>query len=210
MSFRVLSNVNFDAKFAKLPEFDPDECESSPLPTTPMQIVKSYFDKQKQGGVLDDSHKPISPPVKSGPKTPSRRGGNIFFGSSFNSDMLTDSFATKKEFESDTSPLCSPITPKTPLENWEKSSSRKLLDERRRLVVELLETEGMFPTAQATSSFQAKHFEIFPTKQILQLKIREVRQKVMASVQSPVTTPSASGSGVLFSSTAASAKPSQT
>ncbi len=33
---------------------------------------------------------------------------------------------------------------------------------------------------QATSAFQAKYHDIFPTKVCLQLKIREVRQKMMA------------------------------
>ena len=36
-------------------------------------------------------------------------------------------------------------------------------------------------SAQATSAFQSKYHEIFPTKVCLQLKIREVRQKMMAS-----------------------------
>ena len=35
-------------------------------------------------------------------------------------------------------------------------------------------------SAQATSAFQAKYHEVFPTKVCLQLKIREVRQKMMA------------------------------
>lgn len=34
--------------------------------------------------------------------------------------------------------------------------------------------------AQATAGFQSKHQDIFPTKVCLQLKIREVRQKMMA------------------------------
>jgi len=43
---------------------------------------------------------------------------------------------------------------------------------------------------QATGDFQLKHSEVFPNKLCLQLKIREVRQKMMAST--PVaTTPSA-------------------
>ena len=37
--------------------------------------------------------------------------------------------------------------------------------------------------AQATAVFQAGHQEIFPTKSCLQLKIREVRQKIMAETQ---------------------------
>lgn len=36
---------------------------------------------------------------------------------------------------------------------------------------------------QATVAFQTKHADIFPNKSCLQLKIREVRQKMMLSVQ---------------------------
>ena len=39
-------------------------------------------------------------------------------------------------------------------------------------------------TAQATAVFQASHQDVFPTKICLQLKIREVRQKIMAEMQS--------------------------
>ena len=44
--------------------------------------------------------------------------------------------------------------------------------------------------AQATASFQAKYQDVFPTKSCLQLKIREVRQKMMAqsaAVEAAVT-----------------------
>ncbi|KRY75685.1 Protein capicua -like protein [Trichinella pseudospiralis] len=187
---RVLSKVNFGAKFAQLPEFDPDECEASSLPTTPSQIVRTYFDKQKQTMPLETNDPTLlsSPSsCKQVPKTPSRRTGNFFFGANFNLDALMDPALRKSDQETDPSPVCSPRTPKTPLDSWEKSNSRKLLDERRRLVMELFEKEGMFPSATATTQFQTLHAEVFPTKQILQLKIREVRQKVMASVQSPAT-----------------------
>lgn len=36
-----------------------------------------------------------------------------------------------------------------------------------------------FFTAQATAAFQTRYSDIFPTKLCLQLKIREVRQKIM-------------------------------
>jgi len=36
---------------------------------------------------------------------------------------------------------------------------------------------------QATAVFQANHQDVFPTKTCLQLKIREVRQKIMAEMQ---------------------------
>lgn len=35
------------------------------------------------------------------------------------------------------------------------------------------------PAAQATAAFQTRYSDIFPTKICLQLKIREVRQKIM-------------------------------
>ena len=37
----------------------------------------------------------------------------------------------------------------------------------------------LLPTAQATAAFQARYADIFPSKVCLQLKIREVRQKIM-------------------------------
>jgi hypothetical protein len=40
---------------------------------------------------------------------------------------------------------------------------------------------SLIETAQATALFQQKYSHIFPNKNILQLKIREVRQKLMAS-----------------------------
>ncbi|KHJ43765.1 HMG box [Trichuris suis] len=187
---RVLSVVNFGEKFAQLPEFDPDEREGASVPSTPLQIVKTYFDKQKQSGAgpssESDQTAQTSPSMsKSAPKTPNRRTGNFFFGANFSLDTLVDPALRRSENNESESPsLCSPMTP---LDGWNRSNSRKLLDERRRLVMELFEKEGMFPSAQATSQFQMIHSEVFPAKQILQLKIREVRQKVMASVQSPAT-----------------------
>ena len=44
--------------------------------------------------------------------------------------------------------------------------------------------QGLFPSNQATASFQTKHVEVFPNKVCLQLKIREVRQKMMATSNS--------------------------
>lgn len=47
-------------------------------------------------------------------------------------------------------------------------------------------------TAQATASYQAKYQDVFPSKVCLQLKIREVRQKMMANISDSLpNTPSA-------------------
>ncbi|TRZ07782.1 hypothetical protein HGM15179_019319, partial [Zosterops borbonicus] len=59
------------------------------------------------------------------------------------------------------------------------SSLRRTLDQRRALVMQLFQEHGFFPSAQATAAFQSRFSDIFPTKLCLQLKIREVRQKIM-------------------------------
>lgn len=55
--------------------------------------------------------------------------------------------------------LRSPRTPKTPasvnrLDNSAEKGHRKVLEQRRHLVLQLFEDQGMFPTTQATNSFQ--------------------------------------------------------
>jgi hypothetical protein len=83
----------------------------------------------------------------------------------------------------------SPLTPLSSDASTMKSSLRQTLDTRRQLVVQLLQEEGLFPSNKATSNFHSKHSDVFPTKVCLQLKIREVRQKMMASPNSPSNMP---------------------
>lgn len=74
----------------------------------------------------------------------------------------------------------SPRTPRTPGTSKESEKGhRKILEQRRQLVMQLFHEHTYFPSAQATSNFQSQHSDIFPSKASLQLKIREVRQKVM-------------------------------
>lgn len=99
----------------------------------------------------------------------------------------------------------SPRTPKTPSQrtapnDTNEKGHRKILEQRRQLVMQLFQEHGMFPSTQATNNFQVilqmvknrssangvsffqiQHSEIFPNKQSLQLKIREVRQKYMST-----------------------------
>lgn len=84
------------------------------------------------------------------PMTPGgRREASFFFGPTFNLATVNEQSQMSRPDESDgSSSLCSPRTPKTPMDNPEKSASRKLLDYRRQLVMELLEEVGMFPTSK--------------------------------------------------------------
>lgn len=171
---RVLSDVYFEERFAELPEFRPEEVLPSPtlqsLATSPRAILGSYRRKRKNSTDLDSSTEdPISPKRKSRrrsscssepntPKSAAKCEGDIFtFERPDGEDVLG-------ELEFDKVPY---------------SSLRRTLDQRRALVMQLFQEHGFFPSAQATAAFQARYADIFPTKVCLQLKIREVRQKIM-------------------------------
>lgn len=191
---KVLEQVNFDEKFSHLPEFNPADCQSPSalsLPSSPRVFVQNYRRKRvasttEEEGDSDVSNTSATP--QSGAVV-----GHKFFGPDFSLDAF--------KAEGNEGDVClSPGTPKTPAtgkESAEKnfSSLRRILDQRRQLVIQLFQEHGSFPSTQATSLFQALHQDIFPTKSCLQLKIREVRQKMMAQSTTP-----ASGNSVATSS----------
>ncbi|XP_012530902.1 putative transcription factor capicua isoform X3 [Monomorium pharaonis] len=167
-------------------------------PQTPMQMP-SYRKKSAQGPHRPtmnedeiDSDTPISATPKSVPSVNTRTlTGNTFFGPDFNVDAYR---ANNDLMDVDAS---SPRTPKTPGSNAgnavlgigrsdNERGHRKMLEQRRQLVMQLFQEHGYFPSTQATTTFQLNHKDIFPTKTSLQLKIREVRQKLKAN-----STPSA-------------------
>ncbi|XP_041427504.1 protein capicua homolog isoform X4 [Xenopus laevis] len=172
---RVLSEVDFEERFAELPEFKPEEVLPSPtlqsLATSPRAILGSYRRKRKNSTDLDSSTEdPVSPKRKmrrrsscsSEPNTPksAKCEGDIFTFERTGSeaeDLLG-------EMEYDKAPY---------------SSLRRTLDQRRALVMQLFQEHGFFPSSQSTAAFQSRYSDIFPTKVCLQLKIREVRQKIM-------------------------------
>ncbi|XP_042345218.1 protein capicua homolog isoform X2 [Plectropomus leopardus] len=173
---KVLSEVYFEERFAELPEFRPEEVLPSPtlqsLATSPRAILGSYRRKRKNSTDLDSAtDEQVSPKRKSRrrsscssepntPKSAAKCEGDIFTfdrAATDGEDILTD-----LEFD------------KVPY-----SSLRRTLDQRRALVMQLFQEQGFFPSAQATAAFQTRYSDIFPTKVCLQLKIREVRQKIM-------------------------------
>ncbi|XP_077382848.1 protein capicua homolog isoform X3 [Festucalex cinctus] len=176
-SGRVLSEVYFEERFAELPEFRPEEVLPSPtlqsLATSPRAILGSYRRKRKNSTDLDSAtDDQVSPKRKSRrrsscssepntPKSAAKCEGDIF---TFDRPG-TDGEDILAELEFDKVPY---------------SSLRRTLDQRRALVMQLFqEQQGFFPSAQATAAFQTRYSDIFPTKVCLQLKIREVRQKIM-------------------------------
>ncbi|KAG7325711.1 hypothetical protein KOW79_010636 [Hemibagrus wyckioides] len=168
---KVLSETYFEERLAELPEFKPDDALPSPnlqnLATSPRAILGSYR-KKRNSTDLDSVDDPSSPRRKSRrlsscssepntPKSAAKCEGDIF---TFDRTGETEDILG----ELDRVPY----------------SLRRTLDQRRALVMQLFHEQGsFFPSAQATVAFQARYSDTFPTKVCLQLKIREVRQKIM-------------------------------
>uniref|UniRef100_A0A1I7ZJA0 HMG box domain-containing protein n=1 Tax=Steinernema glaseri TaxID=37863 RepID=A0A1I7ZJA0_9BILA len=186
---RVLNQVDFEKKFANLPAFSLEEVQNGclSLPSTPSALMRTYLEKQKRGEIAEKSPRLLAPQSARlpGNRRQELSDSSYFFGPNFSvaeSRLLEESEGSAS--------VQSPRTPRTPLDQSvvaEKSPSKRLLDTRRQLVCQLLEEYGFFPSAQAISAFQRRNLIYFPNKQMLILKIREVRQKVMSSMKSPGT-----------------------
>ncbi|XP_075867421.1 protein capicua homolog isoform X2 [Nelusetta ayraudi] len=168
----VSSESYFEERFAELPEFNPEEVLPSPtlqsLATSPRAILGSYRRKRRNSTELEVAAEDTSSPRRktrrlsscssepNTPKSAAKCDGDIFtFDRTDGEDLLGD------------------------LDRAPCSSLRRTLDQRRALVMQLFHEHGFFPSAQATAAFQARYLDTFPTKVCLQLKIREVRQKIM-------------------------------
>ncbi|XP_044027823.1 protein capicua homolog isoform X2 [Siniperca chuatsi] len=171
---KVLSETYFEERFAELPEFNPEEVLPSPtlqsLATSPRAILGSYRRKRRNSTELELTAED--------PSSPRRKTRRL---SSCSSEPNTPKSAVK--CEGDIFTFDRPGTEGEDLlgdlDRVPYSSLRRTLDQRRALVMQLFQEHGFFPSAQATAAFQARYSDTFPTKVCLQLKIREVRQKIM-------------------------------
>lgn len=192
----VLEQVNFQEKFSSLPEFKPAESPGKmpSLPSSPQVFVQSYRKKLRMAPPTpvdyDTLGSDAETPIKTA--TPKSMSGNTFFGPDFNPESAL------READQSTTPLDSDlISPTTPGSRGERPSSlKRTLDHRRQLVMQLFHDHGLFPSNQATTAFQCKNPQAFPSKLCLQLKIREVRQKMMAQTPSPATTPTSTAASL--------------
>ncbi|XP_051991642.1 protein capicua homolog [Xyrauchen texanus] len=175
---KVLSGYSFEERLAELPEFKPEDVLPSPnlqsLATSPRSILGSYRKKRRNSIDLDSADDPSSP----------RRKNHRL--SSCSSEPNTPKSAAKCEGDIFTFDRTVGETEHN-LEDMDRvppSSLRRMLDQRRTLVMQLFQEHGFFPSAQATAAFQARYSDTFPSKVCLQLKIREVRQKIMQTAGS--------------------------
>uniref|UniRef100_A0A087X2W3 Protein capicua homolog n=1 Tax=Poecilia formosa TaxID=48698 RepID=A0A087X2W3_POEFO len=186
---KVLSETSFEERFAELPEFNPEEVLPSPtlqsLATSPRAILGSYRKKRRNSTDLDGAAED--------PSSPRRKSRRL---SSCSSEPSTPKSAAKCEGDIFTFDRPAGLEGDVPLGDPDRvpySSLRRTLDQRRALVMQLFQEHGFFPSAQATASFQARYPDTFPTKLCLQLKIREVRQKIMQTATPGTLEPSEAG-----------------
>ncbi|XP_074836713.1 protein capicua homolog isoform X3 [Carettochelys insculpta] len=200
---KVLSEVDFEERFAELPEFKPEEVLPSPtlqsLATSPRAILGSYRKKRKNSTDLDSSTEdPISPKRKMRRRSSCSSEPNTPKSAKCEGDIFTFD-KTGAEAED--------VLGELEYEKVPYSSLRRTLDQRRALVMQLFQDHGFFPSAQATAAFQARYSDIFPTKVCLQLKIREVRQKIMQAATPTEQAPSTPEPGGPVSGSATEGQP---
>ncbi|GFO30681.1 protein capicua homolog, partial [Plakobranchus ocellatus] len=149
----VLGQVEFEKHFKDLPEFVPEETSATtPLLQSPRGILNAYKQKSKMAGLAKtgpdmEGAKSINESGTPTPKTP--KSGHFddrrFFGENFNIDLATTSSVPNNKLLDFDGDLNSPRTPKTPSSPG-AFSNRRILDQRRQLVVKLFDEEGLFPT----------------------------------------------------------------
>ncbi|KAM9415256.1 protein capicua homolog isoform 2-T4 [Salvelinus alpinus] len=203
---RVLSGSYFEERFAELPEFRPEEVLPSPtlqsLTTSPRAILGSYRKKRRNSTDLDSSAED--------PSSPRRKTAARSRLSSCSSEPNTPKSDVKCEGDIFTFDRAVAESEDVlgEMDRVPYSSLRRTLDQRRALVMQLFQEHGFFPSAQATAAFQARYSDTFPSKGCLQLKIREVRQKIMqtATPGTPgISEPGGSTTGVPGSTDSTSA-----
>ncbi|XP_065214951.1 putative transcription factor capicua [Planococcus citri] len=176
---RVLEQVNFEQKFSLLPKFKPEECQSPSaisVSSSPQVYAAQTPHRNKHPVSQRASDEEPATSVESVPSSASKSAklhGNAFFGPDFNVDNYKNDYDNWEG---------SPRTPRTPSSRSDSANDkghRRVLEQRRQLVVQLFDKHGFFPSTPATNAFQADHADLFPSKGALQLKIREVRQNLM-------------------------------
>ncbi|KAB0407301.1 hypothetical protein E2I00_010985, partial [Balaenoptera physalus] len=139
----VLSEVDFEERFAELPEFRPEEVLPSPtlqsLATSPRAILGSYRKKRKNSTDLDSAPEdPTSPKRKMRRRSSCSSEPNTPKSAKCEGDIFTfDRTGTEAE----------DVLGELEYEKVPYSSLRRTLDQRRALVMQLFQDHGFFPSA---------------------------------------------------------------
>lgn len=161
--FRVLSEVNFEKRFAELPEYIP-KCGS------PTEITKNEHGSTRTPTVSSDNN---SESQTKGQKSEEKI-------STANAGVAV-AMGTRKQSNDSLDALAEAAV--QGIEKFQDASGnnglKRNLDNKRNLVHQFFQKHGIFPSEKETNDFQMEHSDVFPSKSSLQIKIREVRQKCM-------------------------------
>ena len=166
----MLTEVNFEQQFAKLPEYVPEHRKDreNAIKCQPGVLVhsdnKTGDTSSGKGELNQDQHPSYKPGL------PDQRDGLAALHSNASLDALAEVAALEQN---------SIVSESERIVETSQTPTRRTPDLRRSLVMQLFNESTYFPADNVTSAFQQEHSDIFPTKSVLQLKIREVRQKVL-------------------------------
>ena len=171
---RVLSEVNFERQFAELPEYTPHHRQGRDVKSTTNR--RSVVTGNMSNAEENDAQKATAserPSCTSGLEEGGQRAdhktSNMPSLEALAEVAALEQGGLKEAVKEDKTEPSSPTL----------SSHKKPVDQRRGVVLQLFQDNGYFPSDAVTSVFQQRHADLFPTKAALQLKIREVRQKIM-------------------------------
>ena len=150
---RVLSEVNFEKRFAELPEYTP-KC------ATPPNVESTPQEREDSSHGDTCCNKSTS---RASARSSSPAGAKAWRTNNDNLDALADAAAGVGNNQ----------------EGAANNGLKRNMDHKRNLVQQFLQQHGFFPTEKQTNDFLVEHSDVFPSKSNLQLKIREVRQKFM-------------------------------
>lgn len=170
----VLSEVNFERQFAELPEYSPyhRQAREGRLTNNKRGVLTSNTPNADDPGSQSSmSQERSSSGVSSSEE--SVHGAGLRTTSMPSLDALAEVAVLEHGLkDADREDKAEPGSPTL-------SPHKKPVDQRRAVILQLFHDHGYFPSDAVTTICQQRHTDLFQTKGTLQLKIREVRQKIM-------------------------------
>lgn len=157
--YRVLSDVNFKKQFENLPEFTPEHAEDD--------RTKSDSSACKQ----------VQSPSKIRSTQRHTKAADITQENATSHSSLDALAEAALQHNRDAS--TAQQEPAQAGGDTESHLTESRKEQRRVVVMRLLDEKGYFPPDNVITEFQQEHSELFPNKNSLLIKVREIRQKCL-------------------------------
>lgn len=163
--------MNFERQFAELPEYTPHHRQGRDVKSTTNRrsVVTGNMPDTEDNDATASERLSCTSGLEEGGQGADHKASNMPSLEALAEVAALEQGGLKETVKEDKTEPSSPTL----------SSHKKPVDQRRGVVLQLFQDHGYFPSDAVTSVFQQRHADLFPTKAALQLKIREVRQKIM-------------------------------